>query len=1301
MMHATRQRRDTASVTPRSSAWSPVQAKLIVGAPGDRQEAEADRAADAVMNGAPVTVGGNGPASVRRDPPVGPPAPAGASEALQKLGEAFLKTQVGKQLVDAAERLGQDFVATLPGKVVTGAAAVAAVAELAREHKALPMQPPAVPLDFLTPGLKAQIRIDGPIDHPSGASIAFTIPLGGGGSQASLVKAPPASAAYRAETARMQQDMDKWRPKPAADPLMDAYTKQQLTQMTERLIPGLRPRSAIGIQPEKKDDSPVQRKAQTGDTGPAAAPASLEGVLGAGGEQLPRSVQATMSSRFGHDFSGVRVHADDRAAASASAIGARAYAYRDHIVFGRGQYAPARREGQWLLAHELAHVAQQTGRVAASPIAIGRRQDTLERQADRAADQVMAMPGAMVTPNAVPHIMRKCEACEAEDEAETLHAKSSGGWDPIAGSAAPDSVHQVLRGSGAPLDAGTRAFFEPRFGRDFSNVRVHADTQAAESAQQVGARAYTVGNRIAFGAGEWSPATQAGRTLLAHELAHVVQHRHAPTASLRRDTPEVAHASNAEMSSVGMSVSLSGLEFSVPASVTYAAGRRSPQLLAIVLKRLLGPEYKPGLEKDVEAELNKAKESRYGGFRQSTPAKAGEAIGPIRLGLSASILILDYLAAKKIKTVLSDQQTDLLRLGVGSVLLWDDFKQQLSTSSLPLPRWYTAELFQMEVASQAGLLRAYTESLKKERAGDDKAHAAKLGQVTDVITALYHPIEVMEAVRLDVKLAADPKTSYPYGALWKLPKDGTLKQPPTAIQSEASAELFLGYQRTQPQLMDKADYEPEARHELMVRFGGYLQRTLYDTPMSSGDQQLSDKPALANAPAFPASMAPVPDLSPPLYNAALGTDHRFGMSVQFPSVYEALGNYAFGWERLRVPESQLGQPIDVTKMRGEKVSNWDVAAVRFSRDVAYAEADISRTIASVRNDLGPPGVGALELVGANAILRFVGEGIKTMLDLLTMPQDQKLITFPTAGLYMVRASMSLVASGNEAVVRPPSVAYYPVLARDPDEMAATGVKTEATARERTETEIKALEKQLAGPMDDKERAAAQKKLEALKVSIGPLGGQLEARLKKAADLEKATAADYRLGDPEIAKKQRESVEKVIALRKKRDVTDGQVVSARFVSDLGQQLPLTLEVADRPAPKGSFSIYVSDLTTPKSGDATGSGPTREDAIAKAIQNVLESIHGYGRGRVAIALGKETRTVRIEAGQGALLMEAVENVATALSVAAIAAAPLTGGASLSFLIPLGLVGAVPSAYRVVQRLEAGTSKTRSIWSTSLAV
>jgi hypothetical protein len=111
-----------------------------------------------------------------------------------------------------------------------------------------------------------------------------------------------------------------------------------------------------------------------------------------------------------------------------------------------------------------------------------------------------------------------CAACREKHEHSLQRAAVANGPD-----SAPPIVHDVLRSPGQPLDATARAFMEPRFGHDFSGVRVHTDAHAAESAQSVNALAYTVGSHIAFGAGQYAPGTTAGRRLLAHELTHTIQ----------------------------------------------------------------------------------------------------------------------------------------------------------------------------------------------------------------------------------------------------------------------------------------------------------------------------------------------------------------------------------------------------------------------------------------------------------------------------------------------------------------------------------------------------------------------------------------------------------------------------------------------------------------------------------------------------------------------------------------------------------------------------------------------------------
>src|SRR5689334_20052128 len=126
-------------------------------------------------------------------------------------------------------------------------------------------------------------------------------------------------------------------------------------------------------------------------------------------------------------------------------------------------------------------------------------------------------------------LQRRC-ACGSKSESDgqcsecvekegVLQRKSSSGR---AGEA-PPIVYDVLRSPGRSLETESRHFMEERFGYDFSGVRVHSDEQAHRSADETDAEAYTVGQDIVFASGRYSPNTEGGRELLAHELTHVVQ----------------------------------------------------------------------------------------------------------------------------------------------------------------------------------------------------------------------------------------------------------------------------------------------------------------------------------------------------------------------------------------------------------------------------------------------------------------------------------------------------------------------------------------------------------------------------------------------------------------------------------------------------------------------------------------------------------------------------------------------------------------------------------------------------------
>ena len=91
-------------------------------------------------------------------------------------------------------------------------------------------------------------------------------------------------------------------------------------------------------------------------------------------------------------------------------------------------------------------------------------------------------------------------------------------------------VKDVVGSGGSPLDRDTRGFMESSLGADFSDVRVHTDSKASESAKSVQAHAYTVGNDVVFQSGKYEPQSESGQRMLAHELTHVVQQRSGPVA---------------------------------------------------------------------------------------------------------------------------------------------------------------------------------------------------------------------------------------------------------------------------------------------------------------------------------------------------------------------------------------------------------------------------------------------------------------------------------------------------------------------------------------------------------------------------------------------------------------------------------------------------------------------------------------------------------------------------------------------------------------------------------------------------
>jgi len=158
-----------------------------------------------------------------------------------------------------------------------------------------------------------------------------------------------------------------------------------------------------------------------------SVPAIVHEVVRAPGQPLDVQTRSFMEGKFAHDFSKVRIHADEKAGASARAVHSLAYTVGNNLVFASGQYSPQSAQGTRLLAHELTHVVQQGGNSNAmqSSLTIGQPNDRYEQEADRMSAFIAGTDTERPAPaiNALPggHVQRACASCEAEDEKDEEH----------------------------------------------------------------------------------------------------------------------------------------------------------------------------------------------------------------------------------------------------------------------------------------------------------------------------------------------------------------------------------------------------------------------------------------------------------------------------------------------------------------------------------------------------------------------------------------------------------------------------------------------------------------------------------------------------------------------------------------------------------------------------------------------------------------------------------------------------------------------------------------------------------------
>lgn len=202
-------------------------------------------------------------------------------------------------------------------------------------------------------------------------------------------------------------------------------------------------------------------------------PPVVHEVLGSSGQALDTATREFMEPRFGFDFSGVRVHTGEPPAIQ-------------------------------------------------TKLTMSRPGDTYEQEAEQVSETIMRMP-TLYTREARLQLPEEMTILQAREYPNHILEST-----PVVQTYSPD-----LQDEGYPLPQPVRAFFEPRFGYNFSHVRVHTDERAAELADAVHAQAFTLGRNIVFGVGQYKPETSEGKTLLAHELTHVVQQGNTPANGVK------------------------------------------------------------------------------------------------------------------------------------------------------------------------------------------------------------------------------------------------------------------------------------------------------------------------------------------------------------------------------------------------------------------------------------------------------------------------------------------------------------------------------------------------------------------------------------------------------------------------------------------------------------------------------------------------------------------------------------------------------------------------------------------------
>jgi hypothetical protein len=880
--------------------------------------------------------------------------------------------------------------------------------------------------------------------------------------------------------------------------------------------------------------------------------------------------------------------------------------------------------------------------------------------------------------------------------------------------------------AGSPLPQPLMGLLERSVGADLSTVRLHVDAASVAVVREAHAHAVTVGEDIALLVERFAPTTEDGRALIAHEVAHVVQQR---VGGVRPQFATPGEVTSSE-EPIWVSASLAGLRVTSPGR-RMAAGEESVlAYLRVVLQRI-APTATEDQVRTLAGQLAADKTLvAHGTLVSGRSIHEGEDFKAVTLDPYACARMFADLDDLNVPIALDQQQRRILELGLAA----DEWAQTAVAELRKTYSWYTVAIWRAQLGMHTW---AFADAVAVEQA----TPGAPTGR-RSLIDRLRPPLNVLDATRLHPEVQRRPagttekekRDRIGQRVMWHL-----LWGNVPGVKGESKDEIrikAIQFYWTAPDIHDAAVRNAEDRLDFLRRLWNWLERSLpaVDEKRDVTQELIKDPGRFTDAP-FPSHLEAIPTPVGDLRVVPAHAAHRYRFAVDFSTLFDAFGSYAFRWDVLewqsddgdtaKVIRAVEGGHTDADFRRTGRhaTSHTDLLAARLDRDMAHARADVQRMYTT----LGPAGVSLTPVAAGLFELRTVATGVRTLIDVLTVERGpglrERIIELPGPGLWVIRAVAVPLFNLADEVHRAPSIAYLPVYAIAQETMADQGLSealaaAKASRRSRAQA-LTTLEDLAGSDADPSLRELARELASDPRLRDDPwaaLGAtQAELKTRKAAlekAMEDAGRSDRAQADLSLLKTQLDAVDRQITQTDKLlDTRAGRVsdypalataapITAHMVTDEGQTVPLALEWAqiDRrsastttqlAARKSPVVGVLSDHTHPGAGLQEGYGKTADEAVRIALLALLEGRDGYGRGIVAFRLpsGRSER-LRVEASLGSIASEALDDLTTLVTLAALAAAPFTEGASLVILVPVGVVSGVRAGERLYSRYDAST-------------